>query len=140
MEIENDLIKLYYNFIKNNSIFSEEVLIVPKTPKSFTKFPTIVIKENNNVDFIGGKTLNRQEFMNLLTYTVDIYSKDIIVGQNKYLSANVLKELKLLTFQFFNDIGFNRISSNKAEFIDITVDRNISTFQGKVNNWNGYII
>lgn len=140
MEIEENLLIMYYNFIKDNSLFGEKTLIVPKTPQSFSSFPTIVFKESNNSDYSRGKTTNRQEFINRLTYIVDIYTKDTIVNDTKYNSLEVLKELKLLTYEFFNKLGFNRLSSSRAEFMDITVDRNVSIFEGKVNNWNGKII
>ena len=140
MEIEENLLKMYYNFIKDKSLFGEKTLIVPKTPQSFSSFPTIVFKESNNSDYFKGKTTNRQEFINRLTYIVDIYTKDTIVNGTKYNSLEVLKELKLLTYEFFNKLGFNRLSSSRAEFMDITVDRNVSIFEGKVNNWNGKII
>lgn len=140
MEIENELLKLYYDFIKANSIFADVLQVVPKTPQSFLKFPTIVFIESSNVDYLGGKSLNRQEYMDRITYTIEIYSKDTIIGNTKYMSSVVIKELTRLTNKFFNNIGFNRISSNRGEYIDLTIDRHISIFEGKVNNWNGQII
>lgn len=140
MEIEESLLKLYFNFIKENSIFSNKVLIVPKTPQSFSMFPTIVIKENNNIDYIGGKTLNREENINQLTYIVEIYTKDMVFEGKKYSSKEVQKELKLLTYKFFNNIGFRRTSSAIGEYLDVTVDRNVNIFEGKINDWNGQLI
>ena len=140
MEIENELLKLYYDFIKANSIFADVLQVVPKTPQSFSKFPTIVFVESSNVDYTNGKSLNRQEYMDRLTYTVEFYSKDTVLGNTKYMSRSVIKELTQLTYKFFNNLGFNRISSNRGEYIDLTIDRYISIFEGKVNNWNGKII
>lgn len=140
MEIEDKLLRLYYDFIKKESKFSDLVLIVPKAPQSFSKFPTIVFKEINNTDYIGGKSLNRQEYVDRLGYSVEIYSKDVILNKKKVMSLEVIKELKYLTHKFFNEIGFNRTSSTKGEYVDLTVDRYICTFEGKVNNWNGQII
>jgi hypothetical protein len=140
MDIENELLKLYNEFMKANSAFADNLLIVPKTPQSFLKFPTIVFIESSNIDDIRGKSLNRQEYMDRITYTVEIYSKDIVVGNTKYASKVVLKELINLTNKFFNYVGLNRISSNREEFIDLTIDRHISIFEGKINNWNGQII
>lgn len=140
MDIENDLLKLFYEFIMANSSFASVLQIVPKTPQSFSKFPTIVFKESGNVDYTSGKTLNRQEYIDRLTYTVEIYSKDVIIGNTKYLSNIVIKELNHLIYKFFNNLGFNRITSNRGEYIDLSVDRHISIFEGKINNWNGKII
>lgn len=140
MDIENKLLKIYYDFMKANSAFTDKLLIVPKTPQSFSNFPTIVFIESSNIDYINGKSLNRQEYMDRLTYTVEFYSKDTILGNTKYMSAVVIKELTQLTNKFFNRIGFNRISSNRGEYMDLTIDRHISIYEGKINNWNGQII
>ena len=140
MDIEESLLKLYYDFIKENSIFSEKLLIVPSTPQSFVSFPTIVFKESNNSSYRGGSTLNRQEYVDRLTYQVEIYTKDVVIDNTKYLSNQVVNELKNLTHIFFNDIGFNRLSSQKGEYIDLTINRHICIFEGKVNNWNGKTI
>lgn len=140
MDIENKMLNLYYNYIKDKSRFRDLLLIVPKTPQSFSQFPTIVFKEINNTDYFGGKSLNRQEFVNRLSYVVEIYSKDVILNGQKIMSARVINELKYLTHDFFNSIGFTRTSSAAGEYIDLTVDRHICTFEGKVNNWNGKII
>ena len=140
MDIENELLKLYYDFMKANSVFADKLLIVPKTPQSFLTFPTIVFIESSNVDFIQGKSINRQEYMDRLTYTVEFYSKDTQIGNTKYMSAVIIKELTQLTNKFFNRIGFTRVSSNRGEYIDLSIDRHISIFEGKINNWNGQII
>lgn len=140
MDIEEDLLLMYNTFIKSKSQFSDKLLVVPNTPQSFVSFPTIVFKESNNSDYTFGKTLNRQESVSRLTYQVEIYSKDIVLNGIKYYSRDIIKELKNLTHIFFNDIGFNRISSIKGEYIDITIDRHICLFEGKINNWNGKTI
>ena len=137
MDIENDLLKLYYEFMKANSMFANNLIVVPKTPQSFLKFPTIVFVESSNIDYVGGKSLNRQEYMDRITYTVEFYSQDTIIGNTKYMSRTIVKEL---TNKFFNRIGFNRISSNRGEYIDLNIDRHISIYEGKINNWNGQII
>jgi len=140
MDIENDLLKLFNQYIKANSIFADVLLIVPKTPQSFSKFPTIVFLESSNTDYANSKSLNRQEYMDRLTYTVEIYSKDITINNIRYFSNAVIKELNNLIYKFFNNLGFNRVVSNRGEYMDITVDRHISVFEGKINNWNGKII
>lgn len=140
MDLEKELIKLYFNYIKANSLFSEKVLIVPKTPQSFSSFPVIVFKESSNTDMTQGKSLNRMESVDNVNYQVEFYSKDITVDGVFYHSLDVIKELRDLTFKFFNDIGFTRIMGMKGEYIDLTIDRYISIFQGKINNWNGQII
>lgn len=140
MDIEHELINMYYDFMMANSVFADNLLIVPKTPQSFSKFPTIVFVESSNVDYLRGKSLNRQEYMDRITYTVEIYSQNTIIGNTKYMSSVIIKELTQLTNKFFNRVGFSRVSSNRGEYIDLTVDRHISIYEGKINNWNGQII
>ena len=140
MDLENELLKLYYDFIKTNSVFADNLLVVPKTPQSFSKFPTIVFIESSNIDYFNGKSLNRQEYMDRVTYSVETYTKDVIIGNTKYASKTVMKELTQLTNKFFNRIGLTRITGSREEYIDLTIDRYVSIYEGKVNNWNGQII
>jgi len=137
---EKNIIKLFNEYMKTKSIFKDILLIVPKTPQSFTSFPTIVFKESSNTDYLLGKTLDRTETVDNCNYTVEIYSKDTILDNTKYNSLDVINELKYWVFRFFSEIGFNRITGTKAEYIDITVDRYVCVFQGKFNSWNGQLI
>jgi len=139
MEIEKQLRKLYYDYIKEKSIFSDLILIVPKTPQSFSSFPTIVFKESSNTSYTGGNSLNRLEMVDRLNYQVEFYTQDVTINNKKYYSLDVINELKQLTFKFFNDIGFTRIMGSKGEYPDLTIDRYISIYQGKINNWNGQL-
>ena len=42
MNIEVDLLKEYYSFMMKNSMFAEKMQILPDTPQSFLKYPTII--------------------------------------------------------------------------------------------------
>ena len=68
MNIEVDLLKEYNAFMKKNSVFAEKLQILPDTPQSFSKFPTIIFKEQDNTDNLSLLTLNRLEFGDNLTY------------------------------------------------------------------------
>ena len=54
--------------MKKNSVFAEKLQILPDTPQSFSKFPTIIFKEQDNTDNLSLLTLNRLEFGDNLTY------------------------------------------------------------------------
>lgn len=138
MEIETELLKEYKEFITNNTKYVSKIL--PKTPQSISSFPTIIFKESGNSDYTIGKTSESLEYMNLLLYTVEIYTKDTLVDNEIIKSRQLMLELKQLTFEFFRRIGFNRMSCNRGEYADITVDRLIIVEQGKINNWNKKII
>jgi hypothetical protein len=148
MDIESEIVREYKQYMINNSIFGEILeenkTILPDTPQSFSKFPTIVIREANNTMYGMGKTLDRTEYVDNLLYQVDIYTKDVkikIDGEIKtYAARTVINELKDLTFKFFNQIGFNRITANRGEYIDVNVNRYISVFEARLNNWNMKIL
>lgn len=135
-DIETQLLKEYKDFINENSTFKDKVKILPSTPQSFSIYPTIVFSETSNVDNIMGKTLDRIESVDNLLYQVDIYTKDVKIGNQTYAGRTVINELKDLTFKFFNDIGFIRENATRGEYIDVTVYRYTIVCSGKLNNWN----
>lgn len=140
MDIENELFIEYKNYILNNSIFKDYINIYPKTPKSKVSFPIIVFKETNNIDYIDLKSIDNSEYSNQLFYSVDIYTQDITIEDNKYYSTTVMSEIKNLTFDFFRIYGFTRTSSVPGETVDYSINRNVSIFSGIINNWNRKII
>lgn len=140
MQIEQDLIKEYNEFIKTNSVFKDKLIVLPDTPRSFSTFPTIIFKESNNIDNTQIKTTNSLEYGDDLTYQIEIYTKDVLVGNTMYNSRIVINELKDLTYKFFRNVGFTRTSSTRGEYIDITVKRQVMIFSATLQSWNKYII
>ena len=138
-DLETKVLTSYYNYMMDKSIFKDNLKILPNAPQSFASFPTIVIGEINNSQNIGSTTTNHYEFSDNLGYRVTIYSKNTTVGNVKYQARNVRKELQLLTFNFFMDLGFVRASGAKGEYPDISVDRYDMVFSATRNNWNGKI-
>lgn len=135
-DIETKLLKEYKEFMNTNSTFKDLLKILPSTPQSFSVYPTIVFSEVGNSDYILGKSLDRLETVDNLTYQVDIYTKDIKLNNNTYAARTVINELKDLTFKFFNDICFIRENATRGEYIDVTVSRYTIVATGKLNNWN----
>lgn len=148
MDIESEIVKEYKEYMYNNSIFGtileEKKTILPDTPQSFSKFPTIVIREANNTMYSMGKTFDRTEYVDNLLYQVDIYTKDVTMKVNEelktYVARTVINELKDLTFNFFNQIGFDRITASRGEYVDLNINRYIMVFEAKLNNWNMKIL
>ena len=77
MDIETDLLREYKEFMLSKTKFADIIRILPSTPQSFSISPTIVFSEVNNVDYIMGKSLDRVETVDNLSYQIDIYTKDI---------------------------------------------------------------
>lgn len=140
MDIEQDLLKKYYRFIKAKSIFKEVLTILPDTPQSFYDFPTIIFREQSNSDTTSGKTTNRIEYADYVIYQVDIYTKNVILDGKEYAAKDVISELKILTHNFFRNLGFNRSSSTRGEYLDLNVKRQVMTFIATIQSWNKYII
>lgn len=144
MDIETKLLKEYKDFIRTKSTFGNVAKILPSTPQSFSIYPTIVFSEISNIDYVAGKSLDRSETVDNISYQVDIYTKDVklkstVEGQeviDTYAARTVINELKDLTFKFFNDIGFIRLNATRGEYIDVTVQRYTILFSAKLNNWN----
>lgn len=152
IDIETQIVKEYKEYMINNSKFGSLLdtnkTILPDTPQSFSKFPTIIIRERNNTNNFVGKTIDRTEYVDNVLYQVDVYTKDVKVKEEVndelvtkvYSARSVINELKDLTFNFFNQIGFNRITATRGEYVDLNVNRYIMTFEGKINNWNMKIL
>lgn len=136
MNIEVDLLKEYNTFMKKNSVFAEKLQILPDTPQSFSKFPTIIFKEQDNTDNLSLLTLNRLEFGDNLTYQVDIYTKNITINGTEYNSRVIINELKDLTAKFFKYCGFQREGSTRGEYTDINVKRQTMLFSVSLSSWN----
>lgn len=136
LDIYNKLFKEYKTYISEKSQFAPKIL--KKTPQSLSYFPTILMKET--INSTSSQTTNCQEFIDNLAYTIEIYSKDCTVGNTRYASDVVMRDLQYLTFEFFKNMKFNRDLCSNAEYIDKNIDRKIMIFSCKLNSWNGRII
>ena len=146
--IETDLFLEYKNYILSKTKF-QDIVIVPNAPKSLSKFPTIVMYELNNSDNALGKTTDRLESVSRISYRVSIFVKPVIIKSTitnngvqetqsvKYQERQVMDELKELTYDFFNQCGFNRSSSRKVDnHLDLSITRQEMIFTGNLASWN----
>lgn len=134
MNIESMMFKFYKQYLKDKSKFNPNVF--NSTPKSLTVFPTIVLKETNNKENTNYTTLDRNEFVNEITNTIDIYTKDLVIDGVKYPSKEIMNELKYLTFNFFQAWGFTRTQCSEADYLNYEVDRLVIVETCKLNSWN----
>lgn len=134
--IENDLFLEYKEYMLSKSKFSDTLLIVPHIPNSLAKFPTIIMREINNSDNMVGKTTNRMESVSKLSYRVSIYVKPVTIDGTKYQENQIMDEMKELTYDFFNQIGFDRNSSRRTDNIDKSILRQEMIFTGNLASWN----
>ena len=134
MNIETTIFKKYKQYLKDNSKFAPNLF--NKAPKNLSIFPTIVLKETNNIEDSNYTSLDRKEFVNEITSTIDIYTKDMIIDGVKYPSKEIMNELKYLTFDFFQAWGFTRTQCSEADYLNLEIDRLVIIETCKLNNWN----
>lgn len=127
----------FYDYIKSNASF--EVNVDKKSLPDKIEFPTVIMREALNINQAKGTATNRVETVDLLTYQVDIVTKDLIDENGLHPSLEVLKELKYLVFKFFFDRGFERTSTESWENTNIVYDRLTCLFQGNLQSWNKHI-
>lgn len=133
--IETDLFLEYKQYMLERTKF-KDMLIVPMTPKSIAKFPTIVMAEINNSDNSIGKTTDRIENVSRLSYRVSVFVKPVTIDGAKYQELQIMDEIKELTYNFFNQIGFNRNSSRRTDNLDTSILRQEMIFTGNLASWN----
>lgn len=134
MNIETAIFKKYKEYIKDKSKFNPNVF--NDAPKNLAVFPTITLIETNNAQDLGSTTLDRTESSNNLTYTIEIYSKDMVINGVTHSSKEIINEIKYLTFDFFEMWGFIRTQSMKVDYLNYEVSRYVITETCSVNNWN----
>lgn len=140
MIIETDLLKEYKEYMSEKSTFANVLKIVPTTPQNFTVFPVIIFRERNNTSVVSATSLNRMEYADELFYQVDIYSKDVIIDKKKYPARDVITELRVLTADFFRQVGFTRTGDTPNDTLSTEVKRRTMTFEAQLASWNKYLI
>lgn len=134
--IEDELFKEYKEFILENSIFKDTLKVFPNTPKSLASFPTIIMRQINESDYIQGKSTDRLEYVSRINYRVSIYTKPTIVDGTKYQPKQIINELRKLTSDFFRNIGLDKDSDRPSDNIDLSISRQEMIFSGRLASWN----
>ena len=138
-DIEQVLYNKFKEYMVKNSKFITADKIFTKAPKTLADFPTIVFKEGSNTEDTRYKSLDRTQFVNQITDTIEIYTKDIVLDGVRYASKTVMSELKYLVFDFFESIGATRVSCEPVEYNSYQVDRLVIIERYRQNNWNKMI-
>ena len=134
--IEDELFKEYKEYMLERSIFKDTLNIFPNTPKSLANFPTIIMRQINESDYIQGKTTDRLEYVSRINYRVSIYAKPTIVDGTKYQPKQIINELRQLTSDFFRNIGLDKDSDRPVDNIDLSISRQELMFSGRLASWN----
>lgn len=134
MNIETPIFKKLKQYLIDKSKFSPNVFNA--TPKNLAVFPTITFKETNNTQDLSGTTLDRNETVDDIVDTIEIYTKDMVVDGVQYTKKQITNELKYLIFDFFKAWGFTRTQATEGEYLNLEVDRYIIIETCKLNSWN----
>lgn len=134
--IEEKLFNEYKEYMLERSIFKDKLKIFPSTPSTLATFPTIIMQQINDTDYIRGKTTDRLEYVSRLNYRVSIYTKPTIVDGTKYQPKQIINELRKLTSDFFRNVGFDKDGDRPADNIDLSISRQEMTFSGRLASWN----
>lgn len=136
--IENELFKEYKAYILANSMFASKLQnsIFNATPKQLANFPTIIMRQMNESDYMQGKTTDRLEYVSRLNYRVSIYVKPIVLNGTKYQPRQVIDELRKLTSDFFRNVGLDKDNDRPVDNIDLEISRQEMLFSGRLASWN----
>ena len=134
MNIEPTIFKYFKKYLQDKSRFSPNVF--NDIPKNLAVFPTVTFMENDNTNNNNATTLDRTEYVNNIVYTIEIYTKDMVINGVSCPKKEITNELKYLIFDFFQSWGFSRTQCSKAEYLNYEVDRHIIIETCSLNNWN----
>lgn len=134
--IEEELFKEYKEYMLANSIYTKSLKIFNATPKDLASFPTIIMRQMNEANYIQGKTTDRLEYVSRLNYRVSIYAKPTIVDGVKHQPRQIINELRALSFKFFNNVGFDKDNDRPVDNIDLSISRQEMMFSGRLASWN----
>ena len=138
MIIEDEIILEYKTFMRENSMFGEMFNVFPTTPKNEPKFPCAVLKDISDTNY--NVTLNKIEYIDTISFQLDLYSKDIIMENKKYPARQVINELRELTYKFFLKAGFNRDRDTRGETRSVELLRRTMIYSANISSWNKNII
>lgn len=134
---------------KYNDIFQEYKAFIiaksqsnPKVVKDYTStsthFPVISCQLSNlmDTDYCTIDMIERHEEMYL---TIDIYTKDKTIGDNKIASQQINDELTELTMQFFSSINMKKTLCRLTPNADTSITRRTLQYQGMISSARGNI-
>ena len=133
----NKIFQDYKQFIIERSSFS------PRVVKDYTNtsayFPIISCQLSNFVD-TDYCTIDMIENHEEMYLTIDIYTKNEAVKNNKVASQQINDELTELTIQFFNSKKMKRTLCRLVPNADNSITRRTIQYQGLISTARGNII
>lgn len=137
IERYNEIFKQYQKFIENNSNYGTRV--VKTYTNTSTKFPLISCQLSNFID-TDYCTIDMIEKYTELYLTIDIYTEDKTIDNNKIASQLINDELTDLTIKFFENKRMKLTLCRLTPNADKSITRRTIQYQGLVSHYNKNII
>ena len=132
----NEIFQEYKEFIVERSKYSPRV--VKDYTSTSTYFPIISCQLSNlmDTDFCTIDMIENHEEMYL---TIDIYTQNKTIDNNKIASQLINDELTELTIQFFNSIKMKKTLCRLTPNADTSITRRTIQYQGLISYARGNI-
>lgn len=139
----NEIVYKYKEYMENSSqyytIDASKPLVVKSNTNTAPYFPLITMQLSNitNTNYC---TVDKIENYNELYLTINIYTKDKVIENNKVASQVINDELTNLTMKFFESINLKMTLCRNTPNLDTSILRRTMQFQGLVGTARGNII
>ena len=127
----------YKKFIEENSQYNAKV--VKYNTNTSTHFPLVSCVLSNNID-TDYCTNDKIEYYEGFYFTIDIYTKDKTINNNKVASQIISDEITKLTIYFFGELNMKRTLNRPTPNLDTSVLRRTLQYQCLIGNVRGNII
>lgn len=143
IEFYNETINEYQNYIENKTQYYEVNPNMPLVIRGYNmtspRFP-IITANNSNITFTDYCTNDKIEKYDEIYITIDIYTKDKTIDNEKIASQVINDELTSLTLKFFEHKNFKITLCRPTPNMDNSILRRTIQVQGLVGNARNNII
>lgn len=143
IDFYNDTVFEYKDYIENKTQYYEVNPNLPLVVKGYnlasSRFPIIAIQQSN-ITFTDFCTNDKIEKYDEMFITIDIYTKDKTINNQKIASQVINDELTSLTLKFFEYKNFKVTMCRPTPNMDNSILRRTIQLQGLVGNARNNII
>ena len=128
----------FKNFIEENSQYGARVVKYNTNTSSYFPLITCILSDNKDTNEC---TIDYIEKYESFYFTIDIYTKNKTIGNEKIASQIISDELSKLTIQFFGDkLRMKKTLNKPTPNLDTDILRKTIQYQCLIGNVRGNII
>ena len=127
----------YKKFIEENSQYNARVVKYNTNTSAYFPLITCVLTDNRDTD---NCTNDKIEYYESFYFTINIFTKDMTIENNKISSQIIDNELTKLTIYFFGDLNMKRTLNKPTPNLDKSIFRRTIQYQCLIGNVRGNII